>query len=106
MDLIGLNLINFGLDVFNIHVTFDESKLDKIISLLNELKKENKMTFDDLKLQVEASTTVEQSALVLLNQLHQMLLDAKTDPVALDAVITQLGASSQALAEAIKANTV
>jgi len=65
-------------------------------------------TLNDLKVQVTENTDVEQSALLLLNQLHQMLIDARVsnDPAQFDAVINQLGASKEALAAAIKANTV
>ncbi len=83
-------------------------RLDKIIYLLQSLQlKENKQmaTLEELKTQVTANTDVEQSALLLLNQLHQMLVDAKSDPVVLDAVISQLDVSKEALAAAVKANT-
>ena len=83
-------------------------KLDKIISLLQSLIGGQMATLDELKTQVTANTDVEQSALLLLNQLHQMLIDARVsnDPAQFDAVISQLGASKEALAAAIKANTV
>jgi hypothetical protein len=55
--------------------------------------------------QVKANTDTEQSAVLLLTQLHQLLVDAKNDPARLDSIISQLNESKQALAEAILANT-
>jgi len=81
-------------------------KLDKIIRLLQNKENKQMATLDELKAQVTQNTDAEQSALLLLNQLHQMLVDAKSDPVVLDAVISQLDVSKEALAAAVKANTV
>jgi len=81
-------------------------KLDKIIRLLQLKENKQMATLDELKAQVTQNTDAEQSALLLLNQLHKMLVDAKSDPVVLDAVISQLDVSKEALAAAVKANTV
>ncbi len=60
---------------------------------------------DTLTAQVAANTDVEQSALLLLNQLHDLLVAAGTDPVKLADLTTQLATSKDALAAAILANT-
>jgi len=64
--------------------------------------------FAALEAQVKKNTDVEESAIVLLNQLHAMLVAAQAsgDPAQLQAVIDQLGTSKDALAAAIEANTV
>jgi replication-associated recombination protein RarA len=58
-----------------------------------------------LQTAVEATTTVEQSAIELLGQLAQMLRDAATDPAAIQALATQLDTKKAELADAVTANT-
>lgn len=60
---------------------------------------------DALQASVTKETTVEQSAIVLLNSLSQQIKDAGTDPVALANITAQIDANSTALAAAIVANT-
>lgn len=59
----------------------------------------------ELTAAVEKEITVEQSAITLLNGLKAALDAAGTDPVALKALSEKIGASSDALAAAIAANT-
>lgn len=60
---------------------------------------------DDLTTQVAANTDAEQSAILLLNKLHDLLVAAGTDPAKLKALADQLSSSKDALAAAIVANT-
>jgi len=60
---------------------------------------------DALKAQVAATTTVEQSAIVLIQGLHDRLVAAGTDPVQLGQLATDLKTGTDALAASITANT-
>ncbi len=64
--------------------------------------------FASLQAQVAANTDAEQSAALLLSQLHAMLVAAQAtgDPAQLQTVIDQLGTSQAALAAAVAANAV
>ncbi len=64
-------------------------------------------TIQDVQAAVTDETTVVQSAVTLLGQIHQMLVDAQAanDPAAVQAVIDQIAANKQALADAVAANT-
>jgi hypothetical protein len=93
--------IAFG-DLVGIH-----RKLDLILALLQRQGAMMAADFKALEAQVKANTDAEQSAVVLLGELHAMLINAQAsgDPAQLQAVIDQLGASQQALASAITQNT-
>lgn len=56
--------------------------------------------------QVTSTTTVQQSAIVLIQGLAAQITAAGTDPKALAALTAQLNSSSTALAAAVAANTV
>lgn len=58
-----------------------------------------------LTAQVAQNTSVEQSAVTLIQGLASQLAAAGTDPVALSALQSQLNASATALAAAVTANT-
>lgn len=60
---------------------------------------------DDLTAQVAANTTVEQSAITLIQGLAAQLAAAGTDPAKLAALTSSLKTSADALAAAITANT-
>lgn len=62
---------------------------------------------DDLKAQVTATTTLEASAVLLIQGIAQQLKDAIAagDPAALVVLTDQLHTSATALADAITANT-
>jgi hypothetical protein len=60
---------------------------------------------DGLTAEVARNTSVEQSALTLIQGLAQQLKDAGTDPARLAALQTQLQANDDALAAAVAANT-
>lgn len=59
----------------------------------------------DLTTKVAELTTVEKSAVVLLDGLSQQLKDAKNDPVAIQAVIDSLDVGKADLASAVARNT-
>ena len=60
---------------------------------------------DTLKNEVAESKTVMQSAVTLLGGLAQQIRDLKEDPVALEALATELDSSTNALAAAVSENT-
>lgn len=62
---------------------------------------------DDLKAAVAKDLEVDQSAITLLNGLKQKLDDAiaSGDPAQLKALSDSIGSSTQALADAVVANT-
>lgn len=60
---------------------------------------------DELEQNVSRNTAVEQSAILLLQGLKAKLDAAGTDPVKIKALSDSLGASTDALAAAVAANT-
>jgi len=60
---------------------------------------------DDLTTQVGQNTTVEGSAVTLIQGLAAQIAAAGTDPAKLSALQTQLKTSADALAAAVTANT-
>lgn len=58
-----------------------------------------------LQAQVEQTTTVEQSAVTLIQGIAAQLTAAQGDPAAVQAIIAQLNRSATSLAAAIAANT-
>jgi uncharacterized protein YfcZ (UPF0381/DUF406 family) len=60
---------------------------------------------DDLEAKVEQVRSVEDSAVLLLQQLSQALKDAGTDPARLQAIIQKLDNDQTTLAAAIVQNT-
>ena len=60
---------------------------------------------DELAGSVASATTVAASAVTLLQGLSQRIADAGADPVRLAALKADLDASTQALADAVVANT-
>lgn len=103
----------------DLFVHFPESsvlyqKLDAILAAVRGTKDavsilEEKMAgeLDALTAKVEENTSVDQSAIVLLNGLKQKLDEAiaSGDPTKLQALSDALGASNAALAAAVAANT-
>lgn len=84
-----------------------EFKLDALRALTRAQGMETDMNLDDLKAQVEAQTTVVDSAVTLLQQLKTMLDQAiaSGDPAKIQAVADLLHHNTQALADAVVANT-
>lgn len=83
-------------------------KLDEIRALLNRLLQQGshmRTELETLKDQVAKTTTVEQSAITLLNGLSAQIAALKGDPAALQTLADQLAAQSTDLAAAVAANT-
>ena len=91
-----------------INVNELKAQLDRIEVLLNGLTAQGiamSAEFDALQAEVAKNAEVDQSAIVLLQGLSAQILALKDDPVALAAMAANLSASSQALADAVVANT-
>lgn len=83
-------------------------RADVTLTAAMTLNQEEQMaTLADLETKVAEVTTVEESAVVLITDIHQRLLDALAagDPTRLQALVDELGTSSQSLAAAVAANT-
>jgi len=93
-------------------------KLDHVISKLDELLRRQalglqlgvnmKVTIDDLVNEVDQQTSVEESIVTLLNNIHAKLKTSGINPAdqaKLDTVFDKLTANRTKLAEAIVANT-
>ena len=61
--------------------------------------------FGPLEAEVARNTTVDASAIALLDGLAQQLQDAKNDPAAIQAIVDQMRTSSDSLAAAVSRNT-
>jgi len=81
------------------------AKLDELKALLIANQRVTMSELDTLKSEVEHTTTVEDSAIVLLNGLSAQIASLKGDPAALQALADQLSAKSADLAAAVSANT-
>src|SRR6266568_1574916 len=97
--------IHVYLHVQNLAPVLD--KLDQILTAVTQGAARMATDFTALQAQVQATTDAEQSAILLLNQLHADLVAAQAsgDPAQVQAVIDALGTSQAALAAAVKANT-
>jgi len=85
-----------------------QNSLNRIEAALTAVQKQGVVVMqelDDLKAQVEETTTVEQSAIELLNGLSSQIESLKTDPTALQGLADQLRSKSGELAAAVAANT-
>lgn len=91
-----------------INVSELKAQLDRIEVLLNGLTAQGTVMtqeFDALQAEVTKNSEVDQSAILLLQGLSAQIMALKDNPVALAAMAANLGASSQALADAVVANT-
>lgn len=103
--------VNFG--EIHLHVHLDQAaasdpRIAEILSAVQALTKGvQKMAgeLDSLTAEVEKNTSVDQSAIALLQGLKKQLDAAGTDPQKLQDLKDQLAASSDALANAVAANT-
>lgn len=99
-------LMNINVDIYFRGDSVDDPK--NIIRLLLDMRKQLMATLDELKAAVTENVTVGQSAITLLNGLTakiQELVDAGADPAAIQEVLDAITADTQALSEAITANT-
>src|SRR5437868_2583647 len=90
------------------HFPDTESKIDQVISLLQQMigmEKRMSKELDDLTTQVTANTTVEESAVTLIKGLAAQIAAAGTDPAKLQALQASLNTSATDLAAAVAANT-
>ena len=88
--------------------TARNSKLDQILSLVQTLKGKEDQIIMDLKpltAQVAQNTSLEASAVTLIQGIAAQLAADQNDPAAVAALSTQLNNSATALAAAITANT-
>jgi uncharacterized coiled-coil protein SlyX len=97
----------------DVHVHFPQDpevlrRLDALQASLDRLEAKEAVLMkelDDLTAQVTENTSAEQSAIVLLGNLHDLIVAAGTDPQKLQALTDKLAASKTDLAAAIVANT-
>lgn len=78
-----------------------------VVVLILKTRKETQImsALTDLQAQVAQNTTIEASAVTLIQGLAAQIAAAGTDPAALAALTANLNASATALAAAITANT-
>ena len=91
------------IDAHSIHGT-----LDSILVKLSVLARHGDTimaTLDALTAQVAATTTIEQSALVLIEGIAARIAAAGVDPVAIQALTDSLKGSADSLSAAVVANT-
>ena len=90
-------------------------KIDQILMIVQDIQTivkdiqskgvKETMTLDELKTQVDANTSVEQSAITLINGLAAQIAAVATDPAKVQALADELKTSATALSTAITANT-
>lgn len=101
--------------VLHVHHHFEDSvlgdvhaKLDAILRSLQTVKMGEAIimgSLDDLTAAVTENTSVDQSAIVLLNDIAARLEAAQNDPAAVAQLATDIRSSSTELAAAVAANT-
>lgn len=82
-----------------------EAKLDRLTSLIIEQGNKTMADITALTAQVTQSTTVEQSAITLIQGIAAELANIQPTQAAIDALTAQLNTSATALAAAVSANT-
>ncbi len=90
----------------DVHIHNDPAvtgRLESIITFMEAIMS----ALDDLRTEVARNTSLEQSAVTLIQGIAQQLKDAlaANDPAALTDLTNQLSASADALAAAVTANT-
>ena len=83
------------------HFCDQDDKLNLIIQNQHKIMAD----LTELTAAVQRDTEVDQSAITLLNGLKALLDAAGTDPVKLKELSDKIGTSTQALADAVAANT-
>ncbi len=78
---------------------------DGILGVIQEEVLSMTKQLDDLKVQVANTTTVEDSAVAMIQGLSEQIAALKDDPAALQSLSDSLSAKSAALAKAIADNT-
>ncbi len=87
--------------LFNVEVNVNFPGLNEAITLVRWMV----MTLDELKTKVEANTAIGTSAITLLQGLAQLIRDSANDPQKIQDIANMVDADTQALADAIQANT-
>lgn len=89
----------------DVHIRFDQ--IPELLQALTGQNRKIMSALDDLTAAVANDTTVDQSAITLLEGLKSALDEAiaNDDPAALQALSDQLGANQAALSAAVTANT-
>jgi argininosuccinate lyase len=82
-----------------------EHRHAEIIAHLNTMRNLIMATLQDLQASVAAENTVIDSAIALLNGLAAAVAALKPNQAAIDALAADIGAKTQALADAVVANT-
>lgn len=82
-----------------------EAKLDRLTSLVIKQGIETMADITALTAQVAQSTSVEASAITLIQQIAAALSSIQPTQAAIDALAAQLNTSATALAAAVTANT-
>jgi hypothetical protein len=82
-----------------------EQKLDLIASRLTQLEANMTAAMEVLRQEVERSNTVAASAVTLIQGLADRIEASKGDPIALQAIADDLRGGTDALADAVEANT-
>jgi hypothetical protein len=91
-----------------IHFHFHQGPDEEAMTLLRQLTIQGETIMadlTDLQTAVANEHTVVQSAILLLNQLAQLVRDAGTDPAALADLADQIDAQAADLGAAVQANT-
>lgn len=83
-----------------------EAKLDAILHRMRETETMTMAILDELVAQVAENTSVEQSAILLIEGIAAQLAAAGTDGTKLAELKARLATSATALAAAVAANTV
>jgi len=84
------------------------TKVDQVLAQILQVKtRETNMAADltSLTAQVQKNTTIEESAVTLIQGIAAQLAAAKNDPAAIQSLSDQLNASATDLSAAIAANT-
>jgi hypothetical protein len=105
---VGVHVDEVHIHIHNDPAATEDPRIKQILALLTALTKGVRTmaaNLDDLTSEVERNTSVDQSAITLLEGLKAQLDAAGTDPAALQALKDSLAASSDALAAAVAANT-
>lgn len=101
--------MKFDVNIYHHHDLEDHSLLEEILKVVNEIKEKGGvsiMKLDELEKQVTDNTTVEQSAIVLIQGIAAQLVEIATDPAKIQALADQLKNSAANLAACIQTNTV
>lgn len=87
------------------HIDYRFDRLERLLRRVLTLEYIQAMTLDELKAKVHANADVEDSAILLLTELGDLIRGAAGDPAKIAALADEVDAKKAALAAAITANT-